>query len=429
MGRHLTVTFARCAMQAELATATAAGRLPRLREQHAFLRFWLARAAATAALQMLVLVMGWQMYELTRDPWDLGLLGLAQFIPAVLVSLPAGQMADRLHRGRLLAVCYGAQAVGALLLLAGTLQGDVARSLLLFAAALLGTTRGFLLPAQQSLVPMLVPAALLPRAVALNASAGQVAIMGGPALGGLLLLSGPSLAYGCCLGLLAAAAWLAATLRQGAVAASTQATDGSGLLEGFRFVWQRPELFGALSLDLLAVLLGGVTALLPMFASDVLGVGPAGLGLLRSAPAVGALGMAAVLARVSLSRQVGARMMAAVAVYATAMGVFGLSTQLWLSLLALAVSGAADMVSAVVRHTLLQTRTPDAMRGRVSAVNALFMGASNQLGEFESGATAAMMGPVGSVLFGSVATLCIVIAWLRLFPQLYRTGGFTHEDP
>lgn len=401
----------------------------RMRDQRMFLRFWGVRACATAASQMLNLVMGWQMYELTRSAWDLGLIGLVQFIPLLLVSLPAGQVADRMHRGRIVALCLAVQALGAGLLLIASSQNATSRALVLTVAALLGVARGLQMPAQQALVPLLVPPALLSRAMALSASAGQVAIMAGPAVGGVLLLAGASAAYGGVLFLLALAFGLAATLRYAHIPAARAPMSLDSLLAGARFVWERKVLLGALSLDLFAVLLGGVTALLPMFARDVLQVGPAGLGMLRAAPAVGAVVTAIVLARVSLTRRVGARMMGAVVVYAAAMGVFGLSTALWLSLLALAVSGAADMVSVVVRHTLVQAETPDEMRGRVGAVNAMFLGASNQLGEFESGATAAVMGPVGSVVFGAVATLCIAAAWLRLFPQLVRRDRFTTEAP
>jgi hypothetical protein len=245
----------------------------------------------------------------------------------------------------------------------------------------------------------------------------------------VLLLAGAPAAYAGGLFLLALSFGLAALLRYEHIPAARTPINLHSLLAGARFVMERKVLLGAMSLDLFAVLLGGVTALLPMFARDVLQVGPAGLGMLRAAPAVGAVVMAIILARVSLNRRVGVRLMGAVVIYAAAMGVFGLSSVLWLSLCALAVSGAADMVSVVVRHTLVQAETPDEMRGRVGAVNAMFLGASNQLGEFESGATAAVMGPVGSVVFGAVATLCIAAAWLRLLPQLVRRDRFTTEPP
>jgi MFS family permease len=402
---------------------------PRLRDQRMFLRFWMARVTTTAAAQMLSLAMGWQMYELTRNAWDLGLIGLAQFIPAFLVSLPAGQAADRFHRGRLLAVCIALQAAAAALLLVASWQGLTTRELLLLAACLLGLGRGVQMPAQQAMVPALVPRTLLSRAMAVNASAAQLAIASGPAAGGLLLLRGPLFAHATCLGLLLAGLALAVGLRYTRTVSAVEPMTLASVFAGARFVWERKVLLAALSLDLLAVLLGGATALLPMFAVEVLRTGPAGLGLLRAAPAVGALAMAAVLARAGLSRNIGSKLMAAVTVYALAMGVFGLSGQMWLSLAALAVSGSADMVSAVVRQTLVQAETPDAMRGRVAAVNAVFMGASNQLGEFESGATAAAMGPVGSVLFGSLATLCVVVAWLRLFPDLLRRDRFDDVPP
>jgi MFS family permease len=388
-----------------------------------YMRMWGARLASTAAQQMLMVAVGWQMYELTHSAWDLGLVGLYQFAPALLFTLVAGHAADRMHRGRIIAACLIGQALVALVLLAATAGWAQAgswlgRDLLLGLSVVLGLARAFQMPAQQALAPQLVPARLLPRATAFNSSGTEVAVIGGPALGGLVFVAGAGAVYGLCLALLLLAALLALRLRYRHVPPAHEPVTLASVFAGLTFVWRSKLLLGAVSLDLFAVLLGGATALLPMFAKDILQVGPWGLGLLRAAPAVGALLMSLVLTRWSIERRVGHKLLAAVAVYGLCMLVFGLSTSFVLSLLALAISGAADMVSVVIRMTLVQLETPDEMRGRVSAVNSIFIGASNQLGEFESGATAAWLGPVGSVVLGGVGTLLVAVAWLRLFPGL-----------
>jgi MFS family permease len=388
-----------------------------------YMRMWGARLASTAAQQMLMVAVGWQMYELTHSAWDLGLVGLYQFVPALMFTLVAGHAADRMHRGRIIAACLVAQAVVALVLLAATAGWAQAgswlgRDLLLGLSVVLGLARAFQMPAQQALAPLLVPAPLLPRATAFNSAGTEVAVIGGPALGGLVFVAGAGAVYGVCLSLLLLAAVLALRLRYRHVAPAHEPVTLASVSAGLTFVWRSKLLLGAVSLDLFAVLLGGATALLPMFAKDILQVGPWGLGLLRAAPAVGALLMSLVLTRWSIERGVGHKLLAAVAVYGLCMLAFGLSTSFVLSLLVLAISGAADMVSVVIRMTLVQLETPDEMRGRVSAVNSIFIGASNQLGEFESGATAAWLGPVGSVVLGGVGTLLVAAAWLRLFPAL-----------
>jgi len=392
----------------------------RLREHPAFLRFWWARLAATTANQMLMVAVGWQMYELTSSAWDLGLVGLLQFLPALALVLVAGHVADRFERRRVLALCMAVQAAIALVLVLSTLQGWAGRGLLLGLSVAIGAAKAFQMPAQQAIVPLLVPEALLPRALALSSAGMQVAIIGGPALGGFLFAAGTATVYAVCTLAFAAACVLFAGLRHASPALAKEPPSLAAVLAGVHFIRHRPVVLGAISLDLFAVLLGGATALLPIFARDVLHVGAWGLGLLRAAPAVGALAMSAWLSWRPLRRRVGARMFAAVALYGLCMLAFGLSTSFWLSLAVLALSGAADMVSVVVRQSLVQLETPNHMRGRVSAVNSIFIGASNQLGEFESGATAAVLGPVGSVLLGGVGTLAVAALWMRLFPALAR---------
>jgi MFS family permease len=396
-----------------------------LTHQRAYMRMWFARIFGTTGNQMLMVAVGWQMYDLTGSAWDLGLVGLYQFMPALLLTLVAGHVADRVHRGRIIAACLVTQATVAMILVAAT-QGWGAphswasRELLLAVSVMLGVARAFQMPAQQALTPVLVPPAMLPRAMAFSSAGMQAAVIGGPALGGVIFVAGATAVYATCAFLFATGCVLILALRYDHAPPPREPVTLRTLLAGVEFVWQRKALLGAVSLDLFAVLLGGATALLPMFAKDILHVGPWGLGLLRGAPAAGALLMSAVLTRWPLERRVGPTMLAAVALYGVCMVVFGLSTSFVLSLIVLAVSGGADMVSVVVRQTLVQIETPNEMRGRVSAVNSVFIGASNQLGEFESGATAALLGPVGSVVAGGVGTLLVAAAWFKLFPSLSR---------
>ena len=398
--------------------------------QRPFVQLWLARLASVAAAQMLMVAVGWQMYGLTGSAWDLGLVGLLQFAPAVPLALVAGHVIDRHHRGRIVALCLAVQMLVALLLCAGSAAGFASRGLLLAVSVVLGCVRAFQMPAQQALTPLLVPPVLLPRALAASSAGLQGAIIAGPALGGLIYAAGAAATYGTCAFLFAIGCGLCLALRYAHSAPPDEPVTRHTLLAGVHFVRHHKVVLGAISLDLFAVLFGGAVALLPMFAKDILHTGPLGLGLLRSAPAAGALLMSAVLTRWPVRRCTGPVLLGAVAVYGVATLGFGLSGNFSVSLFALAVSGAADMVSVVIRSTLVQLETPDAMRGRVSAVNSVFIGASNQLGEFESGATAALLGPVGSVVLGGLGTLVVAGLWLRLFPALAQrdalvSGGTT----
>ena len=385
--------------------------------QRPFVLFWLARLFGTIANQMLMVAVAWQMYDITGSAWDLGLVGLFQFVPQLAMTLPAGHVVDRLHRGRVFAACMITQSCVALLLLAAIPGNFATRGLMLGVSVVLGVARAFQQPSQQALTPQLVPPHLLVRAIALSTSGVQAAIICGPALGGVLYTMGAMTVYGTGGALLLIAFVLTLAVRY-AHRPSHSASTLRSVFAGVTFAWNNKVLLGAMSLDLFAVLLGGATALLPIFARDILHTGPVGLGLLRAAPAVGALTMSLALARWPLQRRVGRRMLACVAAFGVCMIVFGLSSSFAVSLLALAVSGAADNVSVVTRLTLMQLETPDEMRGRVAAVNTIFIGASNQLGEFESGATAALFGPVGSVVLGGIGTLLVAAAWLRLFPAL-----------
>ena len=402
--------------------------LPLLR-QPAFRRFWLSRWIAVISGQMMLVALGWQMYDLTRSAWDLGLVGLAQFLPAFALALPAGHLVDRHDRRRVLLAATMVQALVAVLLAWSTQQHQLGRDGILALSVLLGASRAFQMPASQALLPQLVRPHELPQAFALSSGAMQAAIIAGPALGGVVYVAGGAAVYGLsCLGYLVAAIGLVG-LRPRPIRLSTDPLSAAVLLAGLRFIVRRPVMLGAMSLDLFAVLLGGATALLPIFVRDILHAGPVELGLLRAGPALGALVMSVALVRWPLQRRAGRWLLGAVAVYGAAMLVFGLSTHLMLSLAALVVSGAADMVSVVIRQTLILLETPDDMRGRVSAVSSVFIGASNQLGEFESGATAAWFGAVGSVVVGGLGTLMVVAMWVRLFPELARRDHLVPQRP
>lgn len=394
----------------------------------AFVRQWVARLFGTAAGQMLMVAVGWQMYELTGSAWDLGLVGLLQFLPALALVLVAGHAIDRWHRARIVAACLFVQVMVAALLLAGNRGAWLNRDWLLAISVVLGAVRAFQMPAQQALTPALIPPALLARAMAFASAGLQGAIIAGPAIGGLVYAFGAEAVYGLCALLFAAGTALNLTIRYAHVP-NREPASLARLVAGITYVWQQKVILGAISLDMFAVLLGGAVALLPMFAKDVLHTGAWGLGLLRAAPAVGALVMSIALTRWPIRRRTGPLLLGAVAVYGSTTLVFGLSTLFWLSMVALALGGAADMVSVVIRQTLVQLETPDVMRGRVSAVNSVFIGGSNQLGEFESGATAAWLGPVGSVVLGGVGTLLIAASWTKLFPALAARDALVTASP
>ncbi|WP_434034338.1 MFS transporter [Cupriavidus sp. a3] len=385
----------------------------------AFRRYWFARLCTTIGYQIFTVAVGWQMYDLTRDPLMLGMVGLVQFLPSVVLILMSGHVADRFDRRRIVRTCQSIEALLAAGMAVASLTGWIDSHHIFIFVALIGATRAFENPTLQALLPSVVAPRQLPRAVALASSAGQTAIIIGPAIGGFAYVAGPGVVYALSATLFVIAAVLVSgiTLRQ-AAQRLTAPVSVSTVFAGFAYIRSRPVLLGAISLDLFAVLLGGAVALLPIYARDILHTGPWGLGLLRSSPAVGALVMALWLARHPLNRRSGRIMFGAVALFGVATVVFGVSTWLPLSMAALVVLGASDMISVVVRSTLVQLDTPDDMRGRVGAVNSVFIGASNQLGEFESGVTAALFGPVGAVILGGVGTLLVVAVWMRLFPAL-----------
>ena len=394
-----------------------------------FAAYAAARFCATLSWQILGAAVGWQVYQLTHDPLALAFVGLVQFLPFVLLVLPAGQIADRSDRRLVLIGAYAVEATCSGLLLWFTLAGVKAVWPVFVAMTLFGCGRAFWMPTGQAMTPNLVPRDVFPSAVAVNSTLFQVGVIVGPAIGGMLLVWGPQAAYGTVLGLLTMVVILVTTIKPVRAVAKAGAFKLGDVLEGLRFVIRRRVVLGAISLDLFAVLFGGAVAMMPIYASDVLHVGPAGYGMLRSAPGVGAALMAAVLAFSPIQRHVGRWMFAGVALFGASTIVFGLSTVFWISLGALFLIGMGDMVSVFVRHLLVQLETPDAIRGRVSAVSSMFIGASNELGEFESGVTARWFGLVPSVVVGGIATLLVVVAYMNLFPELRRMDRFPrHGD-
>ncbi|MDH4561432.1 MFS transporter [Pseudomonas sp. BN411] len=393
---------------------------PLLRHHRPFLAFWFARVCTASGFQMITVAIGWHIYELTGNVLDLGLVGLVEFLPRVLFMLHTGHVADRFDRRRVAAICQVLQALVAGVLVFASATDSASRELIFLMAFVLGAARAFEMPATQALLPNVVPKELFPRAVAASASAMQAATIVAPALGGLLYAFGSLWVYGPTAILYIAACVLMLGLSSNQQQANKAPANLENLLAGIRFIRSRPDILGAISLDLFAVLLGGATALLPVFAKDILLTGPWGLGLLRSAPAVGALLMSFWLARFPIERNVGRIMFTSVGIFGVATIAFGLSTSFWFSLAVLAVLGAADMISMVIRGAFVQLHTPDEMRGRVSAVNGLFIGASNQLGEFESGVTAAWFGTVPAVVMGGVGTLIVTGLWMKLFPSLAK---------
>lgn len=383
-----------------------------------FSLYFVARFLSATAVQMQTVAISWLVYDLTGSALALGLVGLAAFLPAFVLALIAGHVADRFDRRRVLLACYGVATLAALALVAFAVAGGRAIGPLYALIVVFGATRAFANPAGQALVPNLVPRAHFQNAVAWSSSAWQTATILGPALGGLLYAFGPSVVFATVAACFTLTWLLFTALRHRGGGASDEKASVRTLLAGLAFIRAQPVILGAISLDLFAVLLGGATALLPIYARDILHVGPTGLGVLRSMPAVGAVTMALALAHWPLKRRVGAKMFAAVALFGLATIGFGLSTSFPLSLACLFVLGAADMVSVFIRQTLVQIETPDAMRGRVAAVNAVFIGASNELGEFESGLLAALLGVVPAVVLGGVGTLVVVGAWMRWFPAL-----------
>jgi MFS family permease len=385
-----------------------------------FRNYLFARFFTTLAVQMQSVAIGWQVYSVTGDPMDLGLIGLAQFLPFVILVLPAGQVADRFDRRLILTLCYIVETLCAVLLLGFTLSGSADVWPVFAILVLFGSARAFAMPTSQAITPNLVPRAAFPNAIALNSSSSHVATIAGPAVGGVLYVAGADVVYLTVSVILTISVFLMFRVKLPKVIRSTEPASWRTVLEGLHFVRSKPIILGAISLDLFAVLFGGATALLPAYASDILHTGPEGLGLLRTAPAIGAAMVAAVLVFYPITRHVGRWLFAGVVVFGIAIIIFGLSESFLLSMAALTLLGIGDMVSVYIRHLLVQLETPDNIRGRVSAVSSVFIGASNELGEFESGIAAAWLGLVPAVVIGGGATLVVTALWYKLFPQLAK---------
>lgn len=415
------------------ADAPAAASLKALLRQPDFPKFWAARFIAILGVQIQAVSLGWQVYALARQAghtvaegafW-VGMIGLAQFLPLFCLTLIAGEAADRYDRRRtvVISILVDSCTAGTLAWLA--FSGHTGLWPIFAASVLFGASRAFLSPANSAMAPMLVPRELLPRAIAWNSLAWQSASIIGPALGGLVCAVSPALAFGSSVGLYLTAALLLSLIRTNTKPQTQLGSRIALIKEGLAYVWSNKIVFGSISLDLFAVLLGGATALLPVFARDVLHVGPEGFGILRAAPAIGATIVGIYLAATPIRRHAGAAMFIGVAVFGAATIVFGLSKYLWLSVAALVVLGAADMVSVFIRQTLVQIVTPDAMRGRVAAVSGVFISASNELGEFESGLVARFIGPVAAAVVGGAGALAVTAIWAKLFPILRKADRLT----
>jgi MFS family permease len=399
-----------------------------LLKERDYLAFWVSRWTGSFAAQIQSVAMGWQMYAIARtaghsvkeSSFLVGMLGLAAFVPVFLLALTAGETADRHDRKSVLLFCWAGEILTVLVLAVATWRGVASVPLLLVMAFLFGVARAFFAPASTALGPMLVPRALLPRAIAWNSLAWQTASIIGPAAGGVLVAQSTSSAYFTTFGLYAVAAVAVLAIRKSGQPVVNPGSRWTLMKEGLAYVWNQKIVFGAISLDLFAVLLGGATALLPVFARDILHIGAQGFGILRSGPAIGATVVALLLAARPIHSKAGAFMFGGVAVFGLATCLFAVSRSLWLSVTALAILGGADMLSVYVRQTLVQLVTPDAMRGRVAAVSSVFIGASNELGEFESGVVARFLGPVGAALFGGIGALVVTGAWAGLFPALRK---------
>lgn len=385
-----------------------------------YLNFAASRVFSSLSFQCVAIAMGWMIYDQTHSAFALAMVGLCQFLPMVVLTFVVGHVADRFDRRRIGLVCQLILATVSAALAVATWQNWLTPAGILTAVTIMGATVAFERPTMAALLPSIMPPSLLQRAVATSTSMMQTALIVGPSLGGLLYGVDAVAPFAVAAVLFAVASINVISIRMEWTPSKREPVTLASVFAGVSFIKSKPVMLGTISLDLFAVLLGGATALLPMFASDILHAGPWGLGMLRAAPAVGALSMSIVLARRSLTSRVGAKMLTAVAVFGVATIVFAVSTNIALSIAALLVVGAADTVSVVVRSSLVQLLTPDSMRGRVNAVNSLFIGTSNQLGEFESGMLAGMMGPVAAGVIGGVGTILVVLLWTRLFPDLRK---------
>lgn len=397
-------------------------------KQPYFAKFWLSRILSSTSFQMLSVAIGWQMYEITNDAFSLGMVGLAQFIPMMLLTLFVGHIADRYDRRKIVYISLLIESFTSVFLFVGSVNGWLGREEILFSAAMIGACRAFEGATANSLLPQIVSRNILPRAISMSTTAIQTALILGPTIGGILLAFGASTVY-----LMSAIALMISAIftflikvEQARERKLTTVTLRSFFM-GLEFIARKPVILGAISMDLFVVLLGGVTALLPIFAQDILQTGPWGLGLLRAAPAVGAILVSAVLAYFPLQKSVGITLFGAIAVYGLSTMLFAISTNLILSLLALMVIGGSDVISMVIRSSLVQLQTPDELRGRVNAVNSLFTGTSFQLGEFRAGMMAGFIGVVPAVFFGGIGSILVAGLWMHFFPSIRKLQSLSEN--
>jgi len=390
-------------------------------KQPFFAKFWVSRILSSTSFQMLSVTIGWQMYELTNDAFSLGLVGLAQFIPMLCLTLFVGQIADRYDRRRIVFFSLIIESLTAAFLLIGSIGGWMDRELILLSAALIGACRAFEGPTANSLLPQIVSRNILPRAISMSTTAIQTALIIGPTVGGLLLAFGaPAVYVSATIALMLSALLMYFIKVEQVKDRKLAAVSFRSFFLGLEFIFKKKVIFGSISMDLFVVLLGGATALLPIFAQDILQTGPWGLGLLRAAPAVGAILVSAVLSYYPLNKSVGKTLFAAIAVYGLATILFAISTNLYLSLFALMVIGGSDVISMVIRSSLVQLQTPDELRGRVNAVNSLFTSSSFQLGEFRAGSFASFMGAGAAVFVGGIGSIVVAGLWMYMFPSIRK---------
>ena len=397
---------------------------PPLLRHPSYVRFLYARIAASIALQMNAVAVGWEMYSLTGSAFELGLVGLVQFVPIIALALVTGHAADRYDRRTITWMAQSCSAFGVTVLALASAGSALRPGLILAMVFFVGIGRAFEQPSLQSVLPNIVPPALLPRAIAGSTSVAQIAIVAGPALGGMLIAVSPTLVFAACALLWFSSGFFMRGIVMERVDSKRAAIDIKSLFGGFDFMLHHPVVLGAILLDLFAVLLGNATALLPIFARDIFLTGPLSFGILRTAPAAGALLTALVLARWPITRHVGRIMFLSVAAFGAGTMLLALSPSIVIAMAAMAVVGASDTVSVVIRQTLVQLHTPDDMRGRVYAVNTMFTGTANQLGDFRAGAAAAAFGTIPAVLFGGLSTLAVVLISTRIFRELYRADGY-----
>ncbi|MFC1665619.1 MFS transporter [Pseudomonadota bacterium] len=391
-------------------------------------RFWIARFLGVLAVDMQITAVSWQVYQLTGEPLDLGLVGLAQFAPFLLLFLVAGAAADRFQRKHIMSVCVTTQTLCAIAFLWMTISDNASFPAIFTILIFLGVARAFQSPAQQAIVPLLVPRQHFSNAVAWTSSGFQMARIAGPGIAGMMIIAGEQWVYATVVVLFILSTSFTFLIKTNTQVISTAPISMSNLLAGLQFIVKRQILIGATGLDLFAVLLGGATALLPIFAVEILDVGSAGFGVLRAMHMVGAFSGALFLTQFPIRRHAGIKLLTTVTVFGAGIVVFGLSTSFWVSLVALFTLGTADSMSVFIRNNLVQIITPDNMRGRVSAVSSVFVGASNELGEFESGVTAAWWGVVPAVIVGGVGTIFIAILFSRIFPELRRVDSLDPDD-